>query len=866
MKIHGDREKTDSFLYLLKRFDWVWRHKFTLVLFCIGATTFAAGVVAQREDVIGASKRFVISFFDETNAVSHYIDGLGAAPERLTIDIKYKHYTKLVEWRRRALEQGQITSDLKNYVPAEIRYEDKRLKVKLRLKGQWTDHVETEKWSFRVKVRNGDTLFGMRRFSLQHPMTRSYGVEPAYLSALAKHDIVTVRYRFVAVTVNGRDLGVYALEEAIAKKMLEHRKRREGVVVRYSSDLHYSPFGHVAGMADAIVDSGIGGFAAAQVTAYGEKRLKKNEALWSQFLLARNMLERFRDGELPANAIFDLPRWAYFFAVSELMGAEAITRDWKDRRFLYNPLTMLLEPVGVEGAKYYPLKTISGAMDDETRDAFHSLLFQDQAFFEHYIAALQEVSSPSFVDELLQRIDSNLQEDFRIVYSEWPRWSFPKQTILQNAEKIRAYLNPKKGLQAYFFKREKTFLELEVGVIQALPLEILDVAISGSIILRPEERSVLRGKAPKGSVNFQILSFPFPSSQKESLGSLESLVLRYRILGSDEVKTSKILAPRKLDASIIPASLLHRPENHHLFPFLAIDVASKIVTIKPGKWTLEENLILPRGYEIRASQGVQISLAKGATILSRSRLRFIGTRDQPIVIEAEKHKGGGMLVQEAPATSVLEYVEFRGLAAPQQLGLALTGAVTFYESAVEIRDCAFRENRSEDGLNIIRSDYLIERSLFSKTPSDALDSDFSRGRVVTSEFKDIGGDGLDFSGSQVVVEDLRLVRIGDKGFSIGEASSISGKSLSIDTSFIGVAVKDQSEGNFVDIELKDTTFGVAVFQKKPEFGPAKVNIVQLKMVNLEREYVVETGSRLVVDGQAIAANDKAVSEKFYGTQ
>ncbi len=131
MKIHGDREKADSFLNLLKRVNWVWRHKFTLVLFCVGVTTFAAGVVAQREDVIGASKRFVISFFDETNAVSNYIDGLGAEPERLTIDIKHKHYTKLVEWRRRALERGQITSDLKNFVPAELSYGGKRRIVKI---------------------------------------------------------------------------------------------------------------------------------------------------------------------------------------------------------------------------------------------------------------------------------------------------------------------------------------------------------------------------------------------------------------------------------------------------------------------------------------------------------------------------------------------------------------------------------------------------------------------------------------------------------------------------------------------------------------------------------------------------------------
>jgi hypothetical protein len=603
MKIIDNRGKTDKNLNPTARYGWLKRQKFTLALLLVGVTAFVAGVVLQREDVIGASKRFVLSFVDETTAVSNYIEGLGADPERLRIEIKQKHYTELAEARQSALERGQITPDLKVFVPAEIRYGDKKFRVKLRLKGQWTDHVETEKWSFRVKVRDGDKLFGMQRFSLQHPLTRSYGVEPAYLEALAKHDIATVRYRFVAVTVNGRDLGIYALEEAIAKEMIENRNRSEGVVVRFSSDLHYSPFDHLPGKADLLVDSGIGDFSAAPVTPYDGSRLEKDAALSEQFLLARNMLERFRDGQLAANTVFDLPRWGYFFAVSELMGTAAMARDWKDRRFLYNPLTKLLEPVGVEGARYFPLTTITGALDVEALDGFHSLLFKDRDFFEYYIRALEEVSSPPYLDDFFQSVDDKLGEDFRILHSEWPRWMFPRQTILDNAEKIRAYLNPKQGLHAYHYSREEDRIRLEVGAIQALPLEIIDVAFSGGR-LRLEERLVLPGKSVSGSVKFQVITIPISDTQKLVPGNFKDMKLRYRILGSEKLRTSEVQASRKLDASIFPGNLLQGIDNHSKFEFLDIDEASKIITIKPGLWTLEESLILPRGYEIRAL-GVQ---------------------------------------------------------------------------------------------------------------------------------------------------------------------------------------------------------------------------------------------------------------------
>jgi len=57
---------------------------------------------------------------------------------------------------------------------------------------------------------------------------------------------------------------------------------------------------------------------------------------------------------------------------------------------------------------------------------------------------------------------------------------------------------------------------------------------------------------------------------------------------------------------------------------------------------------------------VQISLVNGATILSRSSLHFVGTRDQPIILEAMKHNGGELLVQAAAEKSKLEYVAYSG--------------------------------------------------------------------------------------------------------------------------------------------------------------------------------------------------------------
>jgi hypothetical protein len=142
------------------------------------------------------------------SVVPQWIRGLlFARPERLNIEMKPKHFAALAYKRDQALQRGILINQANEYVPAVIRHGDEAIDVKLRLKGDWTDHLLGDKWSFRVKVKGGSTLFGMKQLSLHHPRARNFAYEWLFHRALEREDILSLRYDFVDVTLNGKSLG-----------------------------------------------------------------------------------------------------------------------------------------------------------------------------------------------------------------------------------------------------------------------------------------------------------------------------------------------------------------------------------------------------------------------------------------------------------------------------------------------------------------------------------------------------------------------------------------------------------------------------------------------------------------------------------
>ncbi len=850
------------------RFRWLGRRlriaAAILVVVTLAAAVFAAGgfvgVSAERQQLVKKMMRA-----DVAATVRNTWTSLGANPEQITIDVKHKYYEQLAAWRELALQRGQITSDLKESVPATIRYRDKQMKAKVRLKGEWTDHLAFNKWSFRINISGDNTLFGMKSFSIQHPRTRSYIYEWIYHKALQREGIAAQRYQFIAVTVNGRHQGIFALEENFTKQLIESNQRREGVILRFNGDFRYQPFSHEPGVTQTTADTGIAAQESSNIQLYDEEKIAEDAALYQQFLVAHNLLQAFRAGRLPTHKVFDADKLAMYFAVSELTGGTFAAYDWSDMRLLYNPVTSLLEPIGVEGNVNYESPTKPICTDCATpEDSFHRRMFDDEVFFRKYVAALERVSDPAYVDALLADIGPELDQQMRIIHSEWPYWNYSPDTLHRNSASLRGYLNPHKGLHAYFLRGEGQSCELELGAIQGMPIEVLSVS-AGDVVLLPASPLVLPGKVTAKTVAYRPVTFTAPSSITWSNESLKTLQVHYRILGTNTDRIADVFPYPRLDESLLQADVLRCDPNPEQFPFVHMDEQARTITFTAGQHRVDRKLILPAGYTVVAGPGVEINLVGRAKVISHSPLQFTGTEEQPVVIESQDGTGQGLTVLNGGTKSLLKYVTFRGLTNPDDNGWTLTGAVTFYASPVELIHCEFLDNNSEDSLNIIRSEFSIDQSLFQNTTSDAFDGDFVTGSVTRSSFVKVSGDCIDVSGSRVKLADIYVREAGDKGVSIGEASAGTGERIVIEKSRIGIAAKDLSEGVFTDVQITDTEMGLAVYQKKPEFGGGRLHVTQLNLERVKTPYVIETGSTMSVENRQLVPKNTDVKQLLYGS-
>ena len=196
----------------------------------------------------------------------------------------------------------------------------------------------------------------------------------------------------------------------------------------------------------------------------------------------------------------------------------------------------------------------------------------------------------------------------------------------------------------------------------------------------------------------------------------------------------------------------------------------------------------------------------------------------------------------------------------------MSGAVNFHETNVSITNSIFENNRCEDGLNIIRSNFSIDATAFKNAYSDAFDGDFVTGTLTNCSFINSGNDGIDVSGSTLTLENVTIKNSSDKAVSAGEASEITGKRIKIIGGEIGVVSKDLSKITLDSVNITDTRLGFAVFQKKSEFGPGSIVVTNLTLLEMELGYLVENNSKLMLNNILTSTVSNKVIDKMYGKE
>ena len=201
----------------------------------------------------------------------------------------------------------------------------------------------------------------------------------------------------------------------------------------------------------------------------------------------------------------------------------------------------------------------------------------------------------------------------------------------------------------------------------------------------------------------------------------------------------------------------------------------------------------------------------------------------------------------------MNYVSFKNLSAPNLIsGIGLLGSINFYEADVKIFNTSFYNNSvGDDYINIIRSNFLIENSYFENANSDAIDIDFSQGSILSSKFLMSKNDAIDFSGSEVKLEDIYINGSGDKGISVGEGSIVNAKNISIENSNIGIASKDKSHVYLDDISIDNVFIGLAAYVKKVEYGSPKIEGLNIRLSDYQHDYIADLNAQIKINDTKI---------------
>lgn len=776
-----------------------------------------------------------------------------AEKDVLRIEIPQSALDSIIEFRDRALSREVITSDLKTYFKGSVTVDGRKLPVSLRLKGDWVDHLEGEKWSFRIKFKGSNAYHGMKKFSIQDPHTRSFMMEWFGHKLFEKEDILTTRYQFKVVYINGVNRGVYALEEHFDKRLLEYRKRREGPIVKFDEN------GVWQGYYDQQkYQRGFKKFPyleAAEILPFSKKRTRKNPILLNQFILAQSHMSRFRNLDTTFQEYLDLDKMARFIALCDVMNATH-GLIWHNQRNYLNPVNGLLEPIAYDcfsgqPSIHYELLGMAPRWREENDFSSFDALFLNQEFNQLYIKYLKRFSSEEYMKASFLALENEIRYYEALLKHEYPLYFLDKDYFLLNQynvkEKVKKYVNQPK-INRKISKKERYVGTSQNVVFDEVALKVYTIesdSLSGTFqfenyLLSPIE---IIGYSTKANKN---LIFPFvqkieldaflDDAYKKTQGfSFKPRRVYYKTrFTGDSLHSTKVSPfPPVEYKSIMDFASSQFVSNNDEVRFNANEI-----------YNFNETLYIPMNKKLVIEEGVRIGLSNGARFVCYGPVEMIGVQENPIRIEGIGASGGGLVLFPNRDSVEMNHVICTNLTDANTKTWTLTGGVTIYEGEVSLRNCSFINARSEDALNLIRCNFEIDGILIDKTFSDGFDADFCTGKLKNSIFRATGNDCIDFSGSEIDIEACEIVDSGDKGISGGESSILKVRNCSINNAYIGVAAKDKSFIMLEQTNLENCDFAFAAYRKKAEFGPAKIDVESSSLKNIQNTYLLERGSEI----------------------
>ncbi len=757
----------------------------------------------------------------------------------INLNLSFKDQLVIEKDREEVLKKIDGTKYKFKQVVASLDYLNKNYKIDIRLKGDRDIHYKDfDKLSFKIELKKKNTLMGLNKFSLMKPRARNYVHEWIYHKLMKDAGLITLKYQLINLKINGENKGLYVLEESFDKILVERSKRRNGPVFSLKEEWNDTVF----------LNNIKNELPLFQV--YNKKfwLSNTNKRITSE---ANLKLQKFINGKINIDKVFDLDKWAWFLAISDLNYYEHGTA-FKSVKFYFNPLIAKFEPIPFDGHRavvdlnpniigWYnyrnstPMFELALNCKKKRDECSNSLPYRfffnnngklNKEFYNNYKNKLLQISEDSYLDNFFKKYSKDIYKFNAKVFADYfyvdnsyyygpGLYYFNKDEIYKRAKRLKKrILNQSLNVFVNQFDDKIGFTisnNLEEGLFDIHNLELKKIicfenSSNTKIEILPNKK--IRSK------KFLINIGDF--IDKEDVICKETILI-------DLITNNYFLFEIDHLNKVSDYSKINTKNDKILKNYLDyFDLKNNELTLKKNITLIDDHLIIPSGYVIKFVSGNEIILINDSFIISESVVIADGGKtniDKPIIIRGKgNNNGGGLFIKDMSQKNLFQNVIFKDLNGKlDNLLLSqyiIYGSLNFYNTEVNLSEIKMINILSEDAINIIKSNFEIKNSYFDTISSDAIDVDYGKGSLRNLKFENILNDGVDFSESNVTINNLIFNNVGDKAISVGENSNLQINNTSITKSYIGVVSKDGSIVKVDQIKINEVKFPFASYQKK----------------------------------------------------
>lgn len=379
----------------------------------------------------------ILIFFGVLLSCNDGDKSLDQLPDCFSMDIKdFKNGVNLLvssnDWeelkklRDSALAKKKISKKEKKYFYAFLQTDSCSAKVRFRFKGDHTDHLWGDKWSFRVKSANSSFL-GENKISIQSPHTRNFMLEWYFHQLMKKEDVISLDYFFFPFSVNDTtNKGVYAFEGHFSNDLLQSNHKKIGPILKFNEDNVWN--------AEFLKGVSNRDF---QIMLNAEIEIC-NPIESDEFLLlskeAKQKLKMLINNQISPAKVLDIEKWGTYIGCMDVFSSAHHLR-WHNIRWYYNPDSKKFEPIAFDLSSQ--MKQYQFLYTKRYKDGLTKIILNDSLIDNAVVSYMKKLTSDKYLESFFYEIENSSSAEYDLLTNDYKNYDDPKNKILLYRDSLK---------------------------------------------------------------------------------------------------------------------------------------------------------------------------------------------------------------------------------------------------------------------------------------------------------------------------------------------------------------------------------------------------------------------------------------------